>query len=250
MTVKPAMIRVVNGTKHGEWSRKGLSLFAAVEFAWAILMKNSHDLQNLLQLPSQRPVKFSRILTGGPNDSWDFWATLNQRLHNYVASITTLVDQLRKLERYYENDAPEIVEELRSQNAKVRELPEAVLLRELRNFMLHSGQPPLVTHIQMTSTFEPRMKLDAASMLKDPFKSSFPKSRKSLRLFRDNDGPDIETLLLVYTSAMDDLCKWLFEQRGKLAATTPDRFFEEMDRKGFERSLHRSKLSGGQRDEG
>lgn len=69
-------------------------------------------------------------------------AEVTQRLHNYAAGTTTLVDHSRRLLRARSGA---VVDEFGRQLAIVLENPEIVFVQNLRNFMLHRSLP-LIAH--------------------------------------------------------------------------------------------------------
>lgn len=228
MTEKENPQLALNMTLAGPWIRAGLARFEVVEHSWFIYNRNSAELVNFLKIPSMHQSEFLRIVTSGPNESWSFWGTFNQRLHNFLASAVSLIDHARRLTDYYQEDATDFVHQFQVRNQAVAELPEAQFLRELRNYMLHCSQPPLITHISFQVDEPHTIKFAARQLLEQqdrPWKSAV---RKYLEAYPANDGPEILTDVQRYVEEMNSVFTWLFEQRQMLGSLAPERFLVEL----------------------
>lgn len=228
MTKKENPQLALNMTLAGPWIRAGLTRFDVVEHSWFIYDRNSAELMEFLRTPATHQSDFLRIVTSGPSASWSFWGTFNQRLHNFLASAVTLVDHARRLTDYYQEDAPDFVKQFRLKNQAVAELPEAQFLRELRNYMLHCSQPPVITHISFRVGEPPAIKFAARQLLEQqdrPWKSAV---RQYLEAYPENDGPEILVDVQRYVGEMSSVFAWLFEQRQRLGTLAPERFLVEI----------------------
>jgi hypothetical protein len=144
-----------------------------------------------------------------------FWNALDQRLHNQLASAGSLVDHTRRLLDYYQDDCPAMVAAYRERNTLVTDMKEASFLRDLRNYLLHYGVPPVLQTLSLgpteAGTTGHSIKLSAVRLLEwDGWKQ---RSRAYLSAFGDRDGPVLGEDVAAYANAMSQLFTWLFEQR-------------------------------------
>lgn len=145
-----------------------------------------------------------------------FWEELDQRLHNQLASAVSLVDHTRRLLAYYDSDVPTMVAEYTQRNAVVMAMKETSFLRDLRNYLLHYGVPPVVQSLALGPVGEGggtghSIKLSASRLLEwDGWKK---RSRDYLSSFADRDGPVLGQDVAAYANAMSSLFTWLFQQR-------------------------------------
>lgn len=217
----------VNMSACEPWIREGVKRFEVVENSWFIYRQNGLELIVFLNYPSKHPAEFLKVAMADPNESWAFWGSFNQRLHNFLASVVSLVDHARRLTGYYEEDAPRFVSEFNSSNQKIAARPESQFLRELRNYMLHCSQPPLTTHVSLGETVVPRIAFNARQLLDQDDRSWKPTVAHYLESFGDSKGLDILELVEGYTREMDSLFSWLFKQRNTLTSLYPERFWIE-----------------------
>jgi hypothetical protein len=216
-------LRPINMTLCGEWRREGVARLEVVERSWSVYVRNTRELIAFLQSPRRDPAILAMVMTGGPAASAAFWDEFAQRLHNQLASITSLIDHTRILTKYYEVDGADLVEQFRSRNETIRQMEQAAFLRDLRNYLLHCGHAPIVLAVSVGIQGEHHaFKVDAKAILS--WKRWNAPARKYLSGFGERGGPMIINDVLHHGKAMEDLYNWLFDQRGKVLALTPDRF--------------------------
>lgn len=71
----------------------------------------------------------------------DYYQQLDQRLNNFIASFTALIDHTRRAISFYKGTP--LARSFDQRNSAVRDMPEAGFLRRLRNLLLHRGSAPL-----------------------------------------------------------------------------------------------------------
>jgi hypothetical protein len=203
--------RPIDGSRWGEWVRAGSERWEVVRRSLIVFRRNTTELIDLLNIPAN-DIAFSLQLMGDDRETTDpFWDELDQRLHNQLASAVSLVDHARRLLKYYESDIPTLDEEYRRRNAIITEMNETAFLRDLRNYLLHYGAPPIIQTLNLGSTHGHAVKLSAARLLEWPKWSA--RSNAYLSSFAGSDGPVLGRDVVAYANAMSDLFTWLFQQR-------------------------------------
>lgn len=219
----------IDGESWGKWIRDISELRNVVRRSWTIFVRNTNELIELHSRPAN-DIRFMLQLMGdGDAETIAFWAEFDQRLHNEMASAGSLVDHTRRLARHCETNFPDFVAEYRKLNTHVAEMNEAVFLSGLRNYLLHVDVPPVVQTLNISTVDgsqaqEHIIQLSAKRLLEWNNWSS--RARHYLESFPDRNGPAIGADVAAYANAMDELYKWLFEQRQVLrsAENIPDRF--------------------------
>ena len=208
--------RPVDGTLWGQWVRAGNDRWEVVRRSWSVFVRNTAELIDLLKIPTNDIAASLQLMSDDREATALFWEELDQRLHNQLASAVSLVDHTRRLLAYYEADVPTMVAEYKRQNAVVTEINEAAFLRDLRNYLLHYGVPPVIQSLALGLTGDTggtghSIKLSAPRLLEwDGWKK---RSRDYLSSFADRDGPVLGQDVATYANAMSTLFTWLFQQR-------------------------------------
>jgi len=219
--------RPIDGTLWGAWVRAGNDRWEVVRRSWSVFSRNTTELIDLLNVPATNIV-VSLQLMGDDHDATNaFWEQLDQRLHNQIASAATLVDHVRRLLNYYTADVPALVEEYKQRNAAVTDRDETAYLRDLRNYLLHYGVPPVIQTLSLGSEGRAgaghNITLSAERLLEWPRWSA--KSRRYLGSFPERDGPILGPDVATYADAMREMFVWLFDQRAVIhRESIPDRF--------------------------
>lgn len=139
-----------------------------------------------------------------------FYDELIQRLHNYVASVATLVDHTRNLMKRYEGTPSG--DEYQRRIAAVTAAPITPLIQKLRNYFLHYRIPPL--GVQMTFDQGARTEKFACffsrtTALEWP---DWPVlARRYLEQHKD-DHISLASLIAEYAAGIDALYSWLYAQ--------------------------------------
>src|SRR4051794_21184838 len=93
----------------GPWNSAGIERWNLLDRSWSVFALNATELIAVLGSPMNDLRILQMVTTGGPAESAPFWERLDQRLHNELAAITTLVDHTRRWTSYYKQDAGELV---------------------------------------------------------------------------------------------------------------------------------------------
>jgi hypothetical protein len=208
--------RPVNGTLWGRWVKGGNEHWDVVRRSWSVFVRNTTELVDLLKKPTADIGLALQLVSPDPRVGTPFWEELDQRLHNQVASAGSLVDHTRPLTEYYRADTAEMVTEYESRNGRIMEMNEAAFLRNLRNYLLHYGVPPVVHTLSLGPKTRSGptghvVKLSAAHLLK--WSQWSAQSRGYLSSFPDRDGPVLGQVVADYGNAMSELYTWLLDQR-------------------------------------
>jgi len=208
--------RPVDGNLWGQWVRDGNDRWEVVRRSWSVFVRNTTELIDLLKIPATDIAASLQLMGDDREATGKFWEELDQRLHNQLASAASLVDHTRRLLAYYESDIPVMVGEHKKRNAAVRATNEASFLRDLRNYLLHYGAPPVIQNLTLGPTGDAgatghSIKLSARRLLEwDGWKKG---SHDYLSSFADRDGPVLGQDVATYANAMSALFSWLFQQR-------------------------------------
>ena len=162
--------RPVDGNLWGQWVRAGAERWEVVRRSWSIFVRNTTELVSILSLPTTNMVVSLQLMGDDHEATSLFWEELDQRLHNQLSSAVSLVDHTRRLLDYYEDDCPTMVTAYKDRNTLVTEMREASFLRDLRNYLLHYGVPPVLQTLQLARMFHRVRRSDG---LKDA-KVAFP----------------------------------------------------------------------------
>lgn len=155
-----------------------------------------------------------RLVSEAQSFKDEFWPTLDQRLHNLVASVTSLVDHTRPLVDFY-SEEPEFQEEFRARNSRVAKHPRSKFIRRLRNFLVHAGMAPVVSTVRLggdPSAPHLQVKLSAEGLLRWP---GFDGEARSF-IAEHTDGLPLLLVIGEYISDMVALYQWLFAQYPRL----------------------------------
>ena len=156
----------------------------------------------------------------------EFWQALDQRLHNLVASLSSLVDQTRPLIAFYVEE-PAFQQEFQRRNGAVAGHVRSKFVKRLRNYLLHAGVAPLVQSMRLggdPSGPHLEIKLSSQGLL---LWSGFT---GEVRQFIEDhgDGLPLRRLVREYVTDMVGVYAWLLEQYTTLHETgTPPRHLRE-----------------------
>lgn len=211
----------LDGTRWGEWIRSGADLWGVVHRSWSIFARNTDELIRLLNVPATNFHVAFTLMGDDRDQTRPFWDELDQRLHNQVASLVSLVDHSRPLLNFYKDDAPAVLSEYGERNTVIRQMPQTAFLRDLRNYLLHVEVPPIVQTLSLqmaegSVVGQPgatghTIKLNAQYLLR--WDNWSARSKAYLSSFGDRDGPVIGDDVAAHWAAMTTLFTWFFEQR-------------------------------------
>jgi hypothetical protein len=103
----------------------------------------------LLNAPDNGTFFALQLMGDAHEATGSFWEELEQRLHNQLSISVSHVEHMRRLLDYYATDFPAISAEYGSRNAGISEMNETAFLRDLRNYLLHYGAPPIVQTFEL-----------------------------------------------------------------------------------------------------
>lgn len=206
--------RPLDGSRWGAWVRGGHDRWEVVRRSWLVFVRNTTELVDLLNIPASNPVVSMQLIGDDREATASYWEQLDQRLHNQLASAVSLVDHTRRLLRYFE-DVPALGKEYAARNERVTQMAETVFLRDLRNYLLHYGAPPIVQTVTLGGLSDSGtghvLKLSASKLL-EWSKWGAP-AKDYLASFPQRDGPILGRDVVAYGNAMSELFGWLFKQR-------------------------------------
>jgi hypothetical protein len=118
----------------------------------AVFYRNLGELVRLLVYATDLTVGIELATGSNPERQREFNAQLTQRLHNYVAASSSLVDHSRHLMR---GRPDAIVSQVEAQKSTLLEHPEIAFIKDLRNYTLHRSLPPVLHRAAMTGLNTP-----------------------------------------------------------------------------------------------
>jgi hypothetical protein len=213
----------IDGKAWSRYNRDGRAHFDRVTRSWSVFWRNANELVGLLHGVETDAVASLRLMQDPNHEDEDlrefhreFWAALDQRLHNLVAAAVSLIDHTRPLIDFYESD-PAFQQEFTRRNAAVATSPRASFLRRLRNYLLHYGVAPMMQTMRLEATTTDqwdhlRVQLSAPTLLE--WSGWSAKQREFIAGF--DGGPPLRDVFVTYAEDMRDLYVWLFEQHSKL----------------------------------
>ena len=142
-----------------------------------------------------------------------YMAKLDQKLHNALASVVSLVDQTRPFLARYEEDSPLRVG-FAERSVIVMDVPAAKFLRRFRNYLVHYGVAPLMTTIKFSGSDSPstEVKLDSQVLLEWKDWTAAPRQY----LIDHPEGVQLGTIVHEYSLAMNALYEWLIRELADL----------------------------------
>lgn len=172
----------------------------------AIVTANAAELLGVLRAPGQNTeLAFELIQNVRPRTVHDqYFMLLDQRLHNLLASVVTLVDHRRRTLDAYEGSTFE--SEFFERNSRLLAMPATVFVRDFRNYLLHYGHAPMATRVSLNHAgATTRLAVDTAALLA----STYEWKSGARRLLEDSpDGLELEPTVVAYLEALDDLDRW------------------------------------------
>lgn len=221
----------IDGRAWTDYIQRGRQHFDRVVRSRNVLVRNANELVGLLADAENDVFKTLALMEAAPAPDTaaevrerlraeaesfrdEFWPALDQRLHNLVASVTSLVDHTRPLVEFY-SEEPDFQTEFRVLNAKVAEHPRSKFIRRLRNFLVHAGTAPLVSTMRLGGdASEPHLqiKLSAEGLLRW---SGFHGEARSF-IVEHPDGLPLRRIVGEYVTDMVELYEWLLAQYPRL----------------------------------
>ncbi|MEV5695764.1 hypothetical protein [Micromonospora globbae] len=212
--------QVVDMRAWGQYVRDGRGHFDRVVRSFNTFGRNARELVMLLHSVETDPVKSLTLMTDsdGPLEGaeafrTEFWAQVDQRLHNMVSAAIALVDHTRPLVKFYEQYESDFTREFAARSQAVAQSPRAVFLRRLRNYLVHCGVAPTMQTMRLGEVAAEdwdhlRIQLSAAGLLRwDGWNGP---SREFIE--SHDGGPALREVTQAYFDDMRKLYEWLFQQ--------------------------------------
>jgi hypothetical protein len=132
-----------------------------------VVEPNWRELLAVLDAPSANPMLALELVqkVRKPVVRDKFRATLDQKLHNYLASAFTLVDHVRRIVEA-RNDEP--VEKMLAAKPALLANPEVAFMQDLRNFTLHRTLPVTSSRVNVTAPNQAEMTMESIIELSVP----------------------------------------------------------------------------------
>ena len=172
-------------------------------------MRNLRSLAALIDSPNSDADLAMELIQNvhPPHVRNEFFAGLDQFLHNALASAVTLVDHTRRrIDRY---EGTEFAAEFTLRNNLIKNDPRAVFIRRLRNYLLHYGELPFQHRVSFggltpLTNLESQVHLPSAALL------AWDGWTAPARSFLEaSEFIDLGTLIVWYRAATDDLYAWV-----------------------------------------
>jgi hypothetical protein len=219
----------IDGRAWSAYTSAGRQHFDRVTRSRAVFLRNANELMGLLTDAEDNIINALSLFGAVPARSTpenvrqaamadvrtyadEFWPTLDQRLHNLVSSVKSLIDHTRPLTRFYENE-PEFQQEFDRRNGAIADDARSRFVGDLRNYL---GPRPSESHLEI--------KLSSPQLL------AWSKwSSKGREFIGDHpDGLHVRQIIRGYVTDMVDLYSWLFGEYSSLHEPgTPPRHLRE-----------------------
>ncbi|TAM71339.1 MAG: hypothetical protein EPN48_01860 [Microbacteriaceae bacterium] len=190
----------------GWGARQRWSTFDRSVSVWS---RNSDELQILLGRGEHDGDLITELLqnTRVSTVRENFFAELDQRLQNLVASARSLVEHTRTLVRKYPDS--DFEREFTRRNKELQVVPSALFLDDLRNYILHVGHVPIRT----TTTTNDTGAENAILLERDALLSEYNWKPGPKKYLTEATG-DIHLSEVVrdYRIRMHAFCKWVSDQ--------------------------------------
>jgi hypothetical protein len=204
----------------GQYVRDGRSHFDRVGRSFNTFGRNAGELVMLLHSVETDPLKSLTLMqdSDGPmNDAeafrGEFWAQVDQRLHNMVSAAITVVDHTRPLIKFYEEHESDFTREFTARSQTIAQSPRAAFLRRLRNYLVHYGVAPTMQTMRLDAVAGEdwdhlRIKLSAAGLL--VWDGWTAPGREFIE--SHDGGPALREVTEAYFDDMHELYVWLLQQ--------------------------------------
>ncbi len=221
------MVRLRTAFAESQGASVGRRLFV-LQRSMAVFEGNAGDLLAILD-PLARDDEHTLVsqLLSQRGELHRFLLSLDRPLHNFLASIRSLVEHTRRATQYLlPAGSAERVEYDKSVTALFEKSPEVQFLEGLRNFVLHYELPPTGANFVMAPANQrsQSVHLDAAALLGSGHEWK-PLARTYLKAGADTI--DIRELVRRYAAAVHSFHEWLRQavesaNRAVLDAIRPD----------------------------
>lgn len=137
-------------------SCKGMEIYrqiANLMRSYEILRLNFNDLEKLLAWFSVPSNAITIMDRNHPEKMSDFWLHASRHLHNYLASVNTLIDHMRRFKN--KETRKSFTDQYDARLAKIKESPLSTLIPDLRSYFLHYDIPPIGSSFSVSRNEDP-----------------------------------------------------------------------------------------------
>jgi hypothetical protein len=194
--------------EHPGWiaQQRWEALRRTVDIHW----RNLAELEHLIRAPTKDLELALELMQNErpPVVRERYWAALDQRLHNALASAFTLVDHARRLVRHYPRTA--FAAEFEERKAAIKNDNRAAFIGRLRNYRVHYSEPPLAHQVTFGADIVVTVQLQANVLRKWGRENWEAPAWEYLQ--QVGDYVDLGALVAWYRTATLELYQWLFAQ--------------------------------------
>lgn len=179
-----------------------------------IFVVNRSQLLTLLDSPTKSDELIFELIQNVRSQKVKeaFQSEMLRMLHNYIASASSLVDHSRRFVKKYSGS------EFGAGYDKKREVVAATgehcFLKDLRNYLMHVGIPPIGYTIKISKDGKETFiaQLTSSKLLE------WDKWSKTARAYIEGSGDHVQLVPLIKSHAaiIDEFYNWIFDQFGKL----------------------------------
>jgi hypothetical protein len=195
--------------EHQELEALGLSIDA-------VFAANYRELMDLLNAPATDHKLALELVQNvrPPKVRHEFRAQVTQRLHNYLASVHSLIDHVRRLMHGREGS---FVESFRLRKAALREQSEHAFVVDLRNYTLHRRLPWFGHRLSVSQANTPQQKMDSQVLMNVAALLEWDGWTRRARIFLEGAGEvlDLRPVIEKHGQLVFELNSWLY---GELAS--------------------------------
>lgn len=177
----------------------------------AIHIRNTAEVKQLLAaFYTNRELATEVIQNVRPSEVQEaFWDEMSQRVHNYLASSSTLIDHTRRFMSAYEGSRFE--DEYGERVEQIRAAPVADVVKGCRNLMLHVSQLPIVTRLQFDRETGERSDIHLSTERLLEWDGWTAAARGYLSQIESGEL-DLLAAIEEYETLIENLYRWMYEQ--------------------------------------
>jgi hypothetical protein len=187
------------------------TLWEGLRRTCAVHVRNTGDLTALLDQIAHDPLIAMELMQNvrPPDVADDVYATLDQRLHNYVASAGSLVDHTRRVVKKY--PGTHFAAEYETRRRAVATEPVVGFIRDLRNYAVHRALPFLGHKVSFSGGGSD---ITAEVLLGTPQLLAWDgwKAPAKDYLHRAGDSVDLRAAVQAHAAAVEGLNRWILAQ--------------------------------------
>ncbi len=184
----------------------------ALHTVWHVQRGNRILLLNFLSAPREDEELALKLISNLQDTELtkSFFIEVVRLLHNYLASVSSLIDHSRNLLKNYQ-DYPFQTEYINRVSA-IKDAGTGPTLKDLRSYLLHNAVPPLAMKLSISNNMTDHrfdVELDTSELLK------WRKWRKEAKQYLAKlEKLNLRACVREYSSSICSVYKWLFDQFG------------------------------------